>query len=124
MRGRRTYQTTKNSTHVEDGPEPSKVATLLVFQGIGEHDGALSSPEETSANTKECTGEDIESRNVSVKRDEQAGSIDSVTNTTKGQGNLDAQTIDKGSTEEGEYGEGTVKGGVLRRTLDTDRSDF
>lgn len=108
-----TYQTTNASTDVENGPEPSKVATFGLLQRVGHHDGALSSPQQTSANTQESTSKDVEAGDILVDRDEQGNRVKTVTNTTKGQRGANTQTVDNGTGEETNHGKGTVEGNIL-----------
>lgn len=66
---RYTYQTTDAGTNVENGPEPCEVPAFLVFRGVGHHDCALGGPQETSAHTQECAGEDVETGDILMLRD-------------------------------------------------------
>ena len=106
-------QTTEHGAHVEDGPEPSKVAALLVLIGVGDHDGALGSPQKTSADTEEDTGEQREAIVSAVQRAEQAAGIDGVTDATKGKAGLDTEPVDKSTTEETEDSKSAVQSRVL-----------
>jgi len=64
----KAYQTANDGAHIEDGPEPSKVSSLLFLPRVGEHDGSLGSPQQTSADTEKSTGEDVESSHVRMDR--------------------------------------------------------
>ena len=61
-------QRSNDGTHVEDTPEPSEVATFLLFKRVRKHDGSLSSPKKTSTNTEKSSSKDIETCNVGMKR--------------------------------------------------------
>lgn len=108
-----TYQTANHGTHIEDAPEPGKVAALLSLSRVRDHNGALGSPEETSADTEKCTSNDVEGVDMVVNRDEQSDDVDTVSETTKRHGDLDTETVDKRSTKETKHGKGGVDGGVL-----------
>lgn len=45
--------------------------------------------------------------------DKEGNRVDAVTDTTEGKGSLDTQTVDEGTSEETNRGEGAVKSGVL-----------
>lgn len=81
--------------------------------GVGDHNGALGSPQQTSTNTEKSTSEDVETWNVGMLRDKQADGVNAVTNTTKGEGGLDTELVDESPTEETEDCEGAVDGRVL-----------
>lgn len=107
------YQTANNSTHVENAPEPSKVHSLLVLVGIRDHDGALRSPKQGSAETKPDTSKNVEARNMLVDRDEKTDSVETVANTTEGKTKLDTKLVDKSAAENTNHSKSTVERGVL-----------
>ena len=111
--GGTTYQTANASTDVENRPEPSKGATFGLLQRVGHHDGALSSPQQTSADTQEGARENVEAGDILVNRDEEGNGVEAVADTTKGQSDADTQTVDNGTSEETNHGEGTVERSVL-----------
>lgn len=110
---RDSYQTAHTGANVEDTPEPSKVTTLLLFIGIGHHDGTLGTPQKTSTNTKKGTSKDIEAGDIFVNGHEETNGVDTVTNATKGEGKANTQTVDKGTSKESNDGKGTVESSVL-----------
>lgn len=81
--------------------------------GVGDHNGALGSPQQTSTNTEKSTSKDVETWNIGMLRDKQADGVNAVTNTTKREGGLDTELVDESSTEETEDREGAIKGSVL-----------
>jgi hypothetical protein len=81
--------------------------------GVGDHNGALGSPQQTSTNTEKSTSEDVETWNIGMHGDKQADSVNAVTNATKGEGGLDTELVDESSTEETKDREGAVHGRVL-----------
>ncbi len=83
--------------------------------GVGHHDCSLRSPQQTCTYTKQCTSKDVEAKNIGLYRGEQAQGVDAVTDSTKGQGDLDSKTVNKCSTKEGKYGECAIEGNVLLR---------
>lgn len=84
-----------------------------MFQRIGHHDGTLRSPQQTSANTEERAGENVEAGDILVNRDEEGNRVETVTNTTKGESGTNTQTVDNGTSEETNHSEGTVQRNVL-----------
>lgn len=48
-----------------------------------------------------------------MNRDEEGNGVEAVTDTTKGQGNANTQTVDNGTSEETNDGESTVERSVL-----------
>ncbi len=110
MEGETTYQRSNNTTSVEDDPEERDVATLVLLRRVGHHNGTLSSPEKTSADTEESTGKDGETRVLSLLENEEGSGVDAVTDTTDTESNAKTETIGKGSSEETNEGEGTVEG--------------
>ncbi len=108
-----SYQATDHSSHIEDSPEPSKVATLLVFVWIRDHDSTLGSPQQTGANTQKCSREDIKAWYVLVDRNEQANCINAVANAAKREGNLYTELVDKSTAKEGKYSEGAIECCIL-----------
>lgn len=113
--GNHTYQATHAGANIEDTPEPSEVGTLLILMGIRQHNGALGRPQNTGANTEQSTGEDVETTNFgsTVFGHEQADGVDTVANTAKGHGELDANSVDDGTGEETDDGKGTVERDIL-----------
>lgn len=109
-----THQASDNSSHVKDGPEDSKEFAFGALLGIGDHDGALSRPEQTSTDSEKCAGEDVETTNMRMFGGEQTDGIDAVSDTAKGESNLDTQFIDNGATEEAKNGEGGIESCVLQ----------
>ena len=110
----RAYQTANDGPHVEDAPEPGEVSTLLALGRVRDHDGALSGPQETGANTEQGAREDFEAGDIEVHREEQREGVDAVSNSTKSQGVLNANSVDEGSTKETEDRKGGVQRSVLR----------
>ena len=107
------YQTANDSSHVENCPEPGEVSSLGSFMGVGDHNGALGSPQQTSTNTEKSTSEDVETWNIGMLGGKQADGVNAVTNTTKGEGGLNTELVDESSTEETEDREGAINGRVL-----------
>lgn len=85
----------------------------MILQRIRDHDGALSSPQQTSTDTKQHTSEDIEAEDIRMNRDQQADGIDTVSDTSKGQSPLDTDLVDESSTKETEDRKRTVERRVL-----------
>lgn len=110
----KAYQTANDGAHIEDCPEPSKVSSLLFLPRVGEHDGSLGSPQQTSADTEKSTGEDVEASHARMDRDQQADCVYAISNTSKCQGQLNTQSVDESSTKETEDGESTIQGGILK----------
>jgi len=110
----KAYQTANDSAHIEDRPEPSKISSFLFLSWVGEHDGSLGSPQQTSADTQKSTGEDVEASHARMDRDQQADCVYTIANTSEGQGHLNTQSVDESSTKETEDGESTIQGGVLQ----------
>lgn len=108
-----SYQTTNTGADVEDTPEPGEVATLLLLDRVGHHDGTLSGPEQTGADTEEGTGEDVEPGDICMFGDEKTNGVNAVPDSTKGEGNPNAHTVDDSSGEETHHREGTVQSDVL-----------
>lgn len=108
-----TYQTANASANVEDGPEPGKVATLLLLSRVGQHDGPLRRPQHTGANTQQGASEDVEAGDARMDGHEKTDGVDAVTNATKGQRKPDPQTVDDGTGKETDDGEGAVQRGIL-----------
>lgn len=80
----KTYQSTNDTTQVENGPEPGKVSSLGSFVGIRQHNGSLSSPQQTGTNTEESAGKDTEACGVvGVNRDQESDGINAVANSTE-----------------------------------------
>jgi hypothetical protein len=52
---------------------------------VGDHNGTLGSPQQTSTNTEESTSEDVEASNIGVFRGKQADGVDAIPNTTEGE---------------------------------------
>lgn len=108
-----TYQTANASANVEDGPEPGKVATLLLLSRVGQHDGALRRPQHTGAHPQQGACEDVEAGDIRMDGHEQTDGVDTVTNASKGQRETDTQTVHNGTGKETDDGEGTVQRGIL-----------
>ena len=104
----RAYQTANDGPHVEDTPEPCEVSTLLTLSRIRDHEGALSGPQETGTNTEQGAREDAEAGDIEVHREKQREGVDAVSNSTKSQGVLSADSVDEGSTKETEDRKGGV----------------
>lgn len=85
----------------------------MVFGGVGHHDGALGGPEETGANTQEGAGEDVEAGDILMLRNQETNGVNGVADSTEGEGQTDAETIDDGAGEETHDREGTVESDVL-----------
>ncbi len=111
-----SYQTANDSSHIENCPEPGEVSSLGSFMGVGDHNSALGSPQQTSTNTEKSTSEDVEAWNIGMLGCKQADSVNAVTNTTKGKGGLNTELVDESATEETEDREGAVDGRILRRS--------
>jgi hypothetical protein len=79
---------------------PYEVRALLVPVVVRGHNSALSGPQEASSNLKKCTGEDVKTRNIAVNRGEEAEGIDTISNTTEGDSELNAELVGKRSTKE------------------------
>jgi hypothetical protein len=108
-----SYQATNDSAHVEDSPEPGEVSSLGLFMRVGDHNGTLGGPQQTSTDTQKSAGEDVEATNISMLRGKQADGIDAIANTTQGESKSNTQPVDDGATEETEYSECAVQGSVL-----------
>jgi len=107
------YQTSNDSTHVKDTPEPGEISSLLAFKGIRHHDSSLCGPQETRTDTQKSTCKDVEASNTGMNRGKQADGVDTISNSSKCQGHLNTESVDESSTEETEDCEGTVQSGVL-----------
>lgn len=111
------YQASNDSSHIENSPEPGEVATLVLLERIGDHDCALSSPEESSTETKPSTSEDVETLDILVDGDQERDSIETITETTEGESILNTKAVDNGSTNETKHSEGGVERSVLEKIL-------
>ena len=111
--GGEPYQAANHGTHVEDAPEPSKVLSLLRLIRVRNHDSALSGPQETGTNTKPSAGEQIETTNAGVHRDQQTDGVDAVSSTSKCKCPFDSELVHKGTTKDAEDRECAVKSRVL-----------
>ena len=103
-------QTTNDGAGVEDDPEPTDVAALCVLRGVGHHDGALSSPQETGAETEEGTGEDDETLILGVVEAQEAGGVKRVADAANAHGDLDTEHVGEGAGEEGDNGKNGIQG--------------
>lgn len=106
-------QTTNASADVEDGPEPGPVATLLLLSGIGDHNHTLGGPQETSTDTEESTGENVEAIDWLVDGDQQGDGVETVTDTAHSQTNAHTKTVNDRAGGETDDGKGRVQSRVL-----------
>lgn len=60
------YRCSYNTTEVENCPEDTDEATLLVFRRVREHKGTLSGPEQPCTNTENSTGCNHEGASMGV----------------------------------------------------------
>ena len=82
----KAYQTTNDTSEVENDPEDGDKFALLVLIGVTHHDGTLRSPQKTGANTKQSTGKDEKTGVLIVVVGEKRSDIEEVTKTTNAQG--------------------------------------
>jgi hypothetical protein len=85
----------------------------LLLGGIGNHDGTLSSPQKSGANTKPGTSKEIKAGNAGVNRDQQADGVDGISDPSKGERPPYTELVDKGTTKETKDRESAVERRVL-----------
>ena len=78
-----TYETANNCAQVENRPKPGEVSSLLIFMGIGNHDGSLCSPQETSTDTQKSSSKNVETVDTFMNRNQQTDSVEGISNTTE-----------------------------------------
>ena len=98
-----TYQGSDDCAQVEDHPEPGNIFPLGFLPGVGHHDRALSAPEKSSASTKEGPSEDEESRVLSMVVAKESRGVDTVSQSTEAQSQLDSESVRDGPGKKAHY---------------------
>lgn len=78
-----SYQATNTGADVENSPEPGEIATLLLLDWVGHHDGSLGGPEETCAYTEKGAGENVETGNICMFGYQETNGVNAVTDSTE-----------------------------------------
>lgn len=111
-RASNTYQTTNDTTQVKDDPKPGDKLALGLFIGIAHHDNPLSSPQTTSAHTKQRTRKDQEAGIMIVVVRENRCNVEKVAETTEEQRCAKSQTVSDRARKEAYNGKSRVQRGI------------
>ena len=97
---RDTDQTANDRSKVEDHPEQRDVTTFVAFSRVGHHDHTLGGPQATRATSQKGARENDKAIILSVVVAQERGNVDAVADSTKGQSNLHAHSVDDAAGEE------------------------
>ena len=111
--------TTNDTAQIEDYPKNTNEATLFLFGGVRDHDHTLSSPEDTSTNTKDSTASNSESALLGVVVVDEGARIESIGKTRYKDSVTRAKQVDEATTKEAENDKGDVESStsVIRDSL-------
>jgi hypothetical protein len=105
-------ETAQERAAVEDGPEDTEGATLLSFEGIGEHDAALGSPEQCGTHAEHCAGKHQEPVLSLLLVNPKGSKVESVSETANEEGDARTKDVVEGSGHQTGQGEEGIEDGV------------
>jgi len=95
-----TDQTANDGSKVKDHPEERNVTTFVAFAWVRHHDHTLGGPQATRATSQKGASENDKAIVLSVVVAQERGNVDAVADSTKGQSNLHAHSVDDAAGEE------------------------
>ena len=101
-----------NGAQVENSPENCDILALGLLGRVGQHDGALSGPEQTSAGTQQGAREDQEPGVLGVVVAENRRDVEAVAEAAEAECQTQSDRVGDAASEEADDGESRVDGGA------------